>query len=161
ELEVALGPRARVLRPLPLVAVRQEEHDAAAALPLRLGARDELVDDDLRAVREVAELRLPEDELLRVGQAEAELEAEDGVLGEHAVQDEHVALLRTDAVQRRVDGARLDVVEDGVAMAERPPAAVLPAHADGDALDGERAERERFGAAPVHLAAGRDHLHSL
>src|SRR5213594_709725 len=56
ELEEPLQPRARVLRPLPLVAVRQEQHDAARPLPLRLGAGDELVDDDLRDVGEVTEL---------------------------------------------------------------------------------------------------------
>ncbi len=69
-----------MLGPLPFVAVRQQQHDAAAPLPLRLRGRDELVDDHLRTVREVAELRLPQDELVRVGQAEAELEAQDGIL---------------------------------------------------------------------------------
>src|SRR5581483_4714651 len=74
ELEPALEPRARVLRPLPLVAVREQHDEPAHPLPLRLRARDELVDDHLRAVREVAELRLPHDELPRVGEAHAELE---------------------------------------------------------------------------------------
>src|SRR5207249_4477590 len=87
ELEEALETRARVLGALALVAVREEQHEAAHALPLRLRAGEELVDDHLRAVDEVAELRLPDDQPARVGEAHAELEAEDGVLGQHAVDD--------------------------------------------------------------------------
>ena len=64
ELEVALDAGARVLRPLPLVAVRQQQHDAGEQVPLVLAGGDELVDDDLRAVGEVAELRLPADQRL-------------------------------------------------------------------------------------------------
>src|SRR4029453_444656 len=121
--------------------------DAARALPLRFGRRDELVDDDLRAVPEVAELPLPNDKLVRVGHAEAELEAEHGVLGQHAVEDEHVPLPRTDVVQRRERLAGVDAVQPGVAMAERPAPAVLPAHARRDALERERAQCERLAAA--------------
>jgi hypothetical protein len=59
--------RARgVLRPLPLVAVRQQQHEAGEQAPLVLGRGEELVDDHLRAVDEVAELRLPEHQRLRV-----------------------------------------------------------------------------------------------
>src|SRR5438034_483233 len=87
ELEEALEARARVLGALALVAVREEQHEAAHALPLRLRAGEELVDDHLRAVDEVAELRLPEDQPARVGEAHAELEAEHGVLGQHLGRD--------------------------------------------------------------------------
>ena len=66
ELQEALDARARVLGPLPLVAVRQQQHEPGEQPPLVLAGGEELVDDDLRAVGEVAELRLPEDERLRV-----------------------------------------------------------------------------------------------
>jgi hypothetical protein len=46
--------------PWPFVAVRQQQHEAAHALPLLLAGGDELVDDDLRAVGEIAELRFPQ-----------------------------------------------------------------------------------------------------
>ena len=62
ELEEPLQPRARVLGAVPLVAVRQQQRQARRLLPLRAARDDELVDHDLRAVDEVAELRLPEDE---------------------------------------------------------------------------------------------------
>jgi hypothetical protein len=56
QLQIALGARRRVLGPLALVAVRQQHHEAADAAPLRFAGGDELVDDDLCAVGEVAEL---------------------------------------------------------------------------------------------------------
>ena len=85
ELQEALEPRQLMLRPLALVAVRQQHHEAAHAQPLALARADELVDDDLRAVGEVAELRLPHHQAVRVGEAVAVLEAEHAVLGQQAV----------------------------------------------------------------------------
>ena len=158
ELEEALEARARVLGALALVAVREEQHEAAHALPLRLRAGEELVDDHLRAVDEVAELRLPDDQPARVGEAHAELEAEDGVLGQHAVDDAERHLVAPDVVERDVAVAGLDVVEDGVALAEGAAAGVLPAHADRDALEQERADGERLGAAPVDGPSLAHHL---
>ena len=67
---------------------------------------DELIDDHLRAVGEVAELRFPDHQLVRIGEAEAELEAEHGVLGEHAVDDEELALAGADVVERHVASRR-------------------------------------------------------
>jgi hypothetical protein len=100
----ALEPRARVLGPLALVPVRQEQHEPGEALPLVLARRDELVDDDLRAVQEVAELGLPDDERLGVIEAVAELEAEDAGLGQRAVVDVDP---RPIAAQPRVRRVRL------------------------------------------------------
>jgi hypothetical protein len=40
--------------------VRQQQHEAVGAQPLGLAGGDVLVDDDLRAVGEVAELRFPQ-----------------------------------------------------------------------------------------------------
>src|SRR5262249_2917592 len=62
ELEEALEAGTGVLGPVALVAVRQQQRQAGGLLPLRQAGSDELVDDDLRAVDEVAELRLPENE---------------------------------------------------------------------------------------------------
>src|SRR5436309_3325059 len=111
-----------------------------------------------RAVDEVAELRLPEDQPAGVGEAHAELEAEYGVLGQHAVDDAERRLVAPDVVERNVPVAGLDVVEDRMALAEGAAARVLPAHADRDALEQQRAEGERLGAAPVDAAPLADHL---
>ena len=46
----------RVLRALALIAVRQQHGQAAESLPLVLAAGDELVDDNLGAIGEIAKL---------------------------------------------------------------------------------------------------------
>jgi hypothetical protein len=58
-LQKALEARRGVFRPLPFIAVRQQADEAGHAQPFALARRDELVEHDLRAVGEVAELRLP------------------------------------------------------------------------------------------------------
>ena len=84
ELQKPLDARAGVLRPLPFVAVRQQQHQAGEQPPLVFAARDELVDDDLRAVREVAELRFPQHQRLGIVAAVAVLEAQDAGFGKRA-----------------------------------------------------------------------------
>ena len=80
ELEEALEARARVLRPVPFVSVRQQQRQARHLAPLRHACDDELVDHDLRAVDEVPELRLPQHERLRRRDRVAVLEPERSVL---------------------------------------------------------------------------------
>ena len=60
QLQVALEARRRVLGALAFVAVRQQHDQTAHARPLGFAADDKLVDHDLRAVGEVAELRFPD-----------------------------------------------------------------------------------------------------
>src|SRR5437868_5673918 len=62
ELQKALDARARVLRALTFIAVGKEQHNSGEKTPLIFGSRDELVDDDLGTVGEVAKLGFPEDE---------------------------------------------------------------------------------------------------
>src|SRR5262249_24723309 len=107
-------------------------------------AGDELVDDDLGAVREVAELGLPHHQIAGIGHAEAELEPETGVLGEHAVDDDERRLLGPDVGERNVLRVVLDVVQHRVAVAEGASGRVLSAHAHLDVFEDERAERERL-----------------
>ena len=92
-LQEALEPRRGMLRPLPLVAVRQQADEARHAQPLALARRDELVEHHLRAVGEVAELRLPQRQRVRLGERIAVLEAEHRLLREHRVDDLEARLL--------------------------------------------------------------------
>jgi hypothetical protein len=87
-LQEALQAGAGVLGTHALEAVREEHDEAALAHPLGLTRRDELVDDALGGVVEVAELGLPDDERVGVGHRVAELEAEHAELGEGAVADD-------------------------------------------------------------------------
>ncbi len=59
EVQEALHPGRGVLGALAFVAVRQQQRQPGRLPPLDLGGGQELVDDDLGAVDEVAELRLP------------------------------------------------------------------------------------------------------
>ena len=63
--EVPLDARRRVVRALTLEAMGEQQDHRGALTPLLLGTGDELVDDGLGAIGEVAELRLPEHQ--RVG----------------------------------------------------------------------------------------------
>lgn len=60
ELQITLQTRGGVLRTLSFIAVRQQHHQTAHTAPLLLTGGDELVDDDLRTVGEVTELRFPD-----------------------------------------------------------------------------------------------------
>ena len=62
----ALDAAGAVLGTLALVAVGQQHDQAGVLVPLVLGGHQELVDDDLGAVHEVAELGLPDHERRRV-----------------------------------------------------------------------------------------------
>ena len=105
-----------MLRPLALVAVRQHAHEPGHAQPLALARRDELVDDHLGAVGEVAELRLPQGQRVRLGERVAVLEAEHGLLRQHRVDDLVARLLVGELVERRVAGLVLLVDQHRVAL---------------------------------------------
>ena len=153
QLQEALDARARVLRALPLEAVRQEQDEAGEARPLVFRRDDELVDDDLRGVGEVAELRLPDDELVGSVEGVAVLEAEDARLAEGRVVDLEAADAAVRRVpemgERRVRLAGLGVEEDRVPVREGAAPRVLPADADAVALEEDRRERQVLGGAPV------------
>ncbi len=61
----SLEPRAGMFRPLPFHAVWQQHDHATEPLPLVLAAGDELVDDHLSNVDEVAELGFPDHQPVR------------------------------------------------------------------------------------------------
>ena len=95
----ALGPQQqepldaarRVVGPLALVAVRQQQHHVGELAPLGLAGADELVDDRLRAVDEVAELGLPQHQCVRVADRVAVLEAHRGELRQRRVVHHELA----------------------------------------------------------------------
>ena len=64
QLQEPFDPSGGMVGPLPFKAVRQQQHQARAVEPLVLAACDELVDDHLRDIGEVAELRFPHHEAL-------------------------------------------------------------------------------------------------
>ena len=116
--------------PCAFVAVRQHHGEPAQPAPFHFARRDELVDDDLRAVGEIAELRFPDDELIRLGRRVAVFEAEHRFFGQHRIDDDEVALLVADVLQRNVralvPALAILVVQHRVAVEERAAAASCP-----------------------------------
>src|SRR5258708_27773301 len=76
ELHKTLDARARVLRALSLVAVREKHDQTGGEVPLVFPSADELIDDNLRAIREISKLALPPNQGLRVIPAKPRLETE-------------------------------------------------------------------------------------
>ncbi len=59
EREKSFEPRAGMFRPHALESVRQQQHESRQPPPFVFRAGDELINDDLRGVHEIAELRFP------------------------------------------------------------------------------------------------------
>src|SRR5436305_9534473 len=97
----------------------EQQRQARGLAPLGESRDDELVDDHLRAVDEVPELRLPEHEGARAVDRVAVLEAERGELGERRVVDLERGMRVGEVLDRRVGLAVARVVEYEVAVRER------------------------------------------
>ena len=119
---------------------------------------DELVDDDLRAVGEVAELRFPQHQRVRVGQRVAVFEAQHAELGQQRVEDLEPRLAVADVVQRHVFGLVRLVDQHGVALAEGAALHVLARQADAVAFQQQGAEGQRLARRPVDALAAVDRL---
>ena len=87
QLQEPLGARAGVIGPLAFVAVRQQQDERGLLSPLGARRQHELVENQLRAVDEVAVLRLPDHEPLGRLHVVAVLEADRGRFAERAVAD--------------------------------------------------------------------------
>jgi hypothetical protein len=137
EFEIAFNAGAGVLRALSFVPVREEHDEAAGDAPLRFRAGDELIDHDLRAVGEVAELGFPEDERRGIGQRVAELKTEDAVFAEGAIEDVELRLSGCEVFERDVLLSGFEIVESEMALAEGAAAGILAAEADGGSFEDE------------------------
>src|SRR6478736_3475832 len=122
--------------------MRQEKHHAAESAPLVFGARDELVDDHLGRVDEVAVLGFPEDEAFGVVERVAVLETHRAGFAEGTVDDVDASLAFAEVVEDSVLVIIYDVVEDGMSLAERAAFGVLAGKAYGVTFDRERGEGE-------------------
>ncbi len=133
-LQITLEPGRGMFRPLPLVAVRQQQHEPRHAQPLRLARGDELVDDDLGAVGEIAELRLPQYQRLRIGERIAVIEAQHRGFRQRTVEDLDGRLADLDIVQRDIGLLGVLVDQHRMAMREGAATDILAGEAHADAL---------------------------
>src|SRR5215467_9598461 len=129
ELQEPLDARARVLRALALKAVRQKQDDARRQIPFVLARADELIDDHLRAVDEVAKLRLPQHQRFGIVPAEPVLEAETSRFRERGIVDLTEGLARRlsrHGAQWNIGLLGLRVDQHRMALVERSALRVLP-----------------------------------
>ena len=65
ELEITFQPRRRVFGALAFIAMGQQHDETTHAQPLVLARTNELIDNHLRAIGEIAELGFPQNQHLR------------------------------------------------------------------------------------------------
>ena len=147
-----------MFRALSFEAVREEHREATEPVPFVFRGRNELIDDDLRDIDEVTELRLPAHERIWRVERVAELETEHAHLRQRAVVDLEPCLVVAQVREARVPAARVLVVDHRVTVTEGAASHVLPGQPASNTLDQETAESEVFGGAPVDAFA---RLHDL
>ncbi len=135
--------------PLALVTVRQQQHQAAVALPLRSAAHQKLIDNDLRTIREVPELGFPQHQCVGNFQGITIFKAEHGGFGEQAINDGKGGLSVVDVGQRGIAILCFVVIPDGVALTERATPTILAAQPHRLAFQKQRTKRQAFGQRPV------------
>ena len=151
-LEEPLEPGARVLGPVSLVTVRQQQREPRRLAPLRATRDEELVDHDLGAVDEVAELRFPENKRVGCGYRVAVLEADRGVFRKRRIVDLEGGAGPGEMLDRRIRLTGVRVVKHEVAVGERAALGILAREAHGDAVLEQRGVGERLTLAPVYPA---------
>src|SRR5687768_12901535 len=128
-----------MLGPLAFIAVREQADQAAMTLPFGLRGGDELIEQHLCAVREIAELRFPQDEHARIGQRVAVFEANAGVFSQGTVMNAEAGLPLVDCVQGRERLAIRLVKQHRMSVAKSAALDILSCEADGMTFDQQRA----------------------
>jgi len=152
--KVAPQPAVGVFGALTLVAVGKQHHQAAVAVPFGEPAGHELVDDDLGAVGEIAELRLPHDEAIGVGHRVTEVESQYRGLGQRTVINAEVSLISGEGREGDKHVAGFLIVHRRMALTESSAAAVLAAQAHANFVQQQAAKSQRLGIGPGKGFAG-------
>src|SRR5581483_2147851 len=156
KLQVTLQPRRAVLRSLPFKSMRKKHDEAARAQPLCLAGGNELVDDALGAIGEIAELRLPQHQRLRVGQRIAVFEPEHAELRKRAIANFKAGTVHL--AERNIFLAILLVDPHRVPLAEGASPTVLARQTHAVAFGEQASKRQCFGGCPVEPLAAPEHL---
>src|SRR6266850_6281348 len=150
-----------MFRALAFVAMREEHDETRRQIPLVLARADELVDDDLSAVGEITELRLPQDKGFGIVAAETVFESEAACFGERRVVNLAEGLLFGEMGEREVVVLGLRIDEHRVALAECAALRILSREAHGIPFKKHRAEGQRFSKAVIDSALAVAHFRAL
>src|SRR6266702_2532990 len=161
KLQETLDARAGMLGSLAFETMRKQKPYARRQVPFVLARANELVDDHLRAVGEISELRFPQHQRLGKIAAEAVFEAETSRFGKRGIVNLAPGLLGRNVLEREILFFRFRVHQRRVALVERAAHRVLPAEPHRSAFQEERAERQRLGETKIHGALSMTHLRAL
>ena len=114
-----------MIRPLTFVTVRQQQHDSRLLTPLGASRGDELIDDRLSTVGEIAELGFPQHQRIRTGNRVAVLKSHRCVLVKRRIEDVEVRLFTSEVVNRDVELTGLVIYQRRKTLGEGAAAAVL------------------------------------
>ena len=123
-----------------------------------LAGRDELVDDHLRTVREIAELRFPHDQRMRFRGTVSVFEPENAELRQGAVDDLKRRLPEADVAERDIGFFGFLIDQCGVPLAESATAAILAGKPNLCRFDQQRPNGQRLAGRPIEPFAGFEHL---
>ena len=158
QLQVTLKTCRRVLRALTFVAVRQQHGQTAQTAPLVFTAGDELVNYNLSAVGEVAELSFPDNQSIRRGGRIAVFERQYRLFRQQRVVQVKTWLTLIQVLQRDVGTSIFLVVQYGMTVRERTAADVLTGHANRVTFERQGRVRHGFGITPVDRQAAGLHF---
>ncbi len=101
-LQEAFKARGGMFRTLAFIAMRQQADESRHAQPFALARRDELIEQHLRAIGEIAELALPKRQGVGFRQGISIFEPEHSLFREHRIDDLIAALAVANMVQRHI-----------------------------------------------------------
>src|SRR6185437_12344495 len=125
EREKSFEPRAGMFRTHAFKSVRQQHDQTGQPVPFVFRAHNKLVEDDLRDVDEIAELRFPQNQTVRPIETVTVFKTERGVFAKRAVDDFHRRLFGGQMLQRRKRISIFVIVKNRVPMTERAARRVL------------------------------------
>ena len=154
QLHESLDTRRTVFRPLAFVAVRQHQGDAVDPAPFHFAGSNELVNHHLCAIGEIAELRLPNHQGVRVVRRVSVFKAQHRFFGKNRVDDGERSLVVGRVLQRYVSAGvpffTVLIVDHRMTVGERAASRIFARQAHRKTAGHQRSKRHVFAHAPVH-----------
>ena len=144
-----------MFRPKALVPVRQKHDQTTLAIPFIFHCRDELVNDDLRAVREVSELGLPNSQAVGILHGIPKFKSQHAIFRKRGVGScEKAVVVAFDVLQRAKLVVGFLIMKNAVTVREGAALRVLSTNAHVDTLAQQRTKSQTFDRSPVELLCG-------
>lgn len=147
-----------------IITVGKEHHETVLNIPLGLSRCHHGVDHSLCAISEIAELRLPEAERVRVGLCVAVFKTKDSVLTEVTARGNevsHSAAMRYHAVNRNVATIFVLVENVSVSVREGTTLDILSRDTHMVSFVDKSGESESFSSSPIDTLTSLHRFHAI